>query len=324
VLVTGANGFIGRALTEDLLATGHSVRLALRSPPERAYEENRALLDAAQANFVIIGNVDGATDWREAVKDIDAVVHLAARVHVAKERAANPLAEYRKVNVAGTERLARVAAEAGVRRFVYISSIGVNGKKTTTAAFREEDLPRPYDPYSISKSEAEQTLWRIAAESDLEVVVLRPPLVYGPDNPGNFRRLMWLIAKGVPLPFSSVRNQRSFIYLGNLTDAILKCVTHPNAPGKTFLVSDGEDISAPELMRALAHDMNCHIRLVSVPINILWIMGKLTGVTGTVEKLTGSLVVDSSKIRTELDWHPPFLMSDGIKKTADWYMETIK
>jgi nucleoside-diphosphate-sugar epimerase len=270
-----------------------------------------------------IGNIGPETNWADALTGIEAVVHLAARVHVLKESARNPLAEFRLVNVAGTERLARMAASAGVRRLVYVSSIKVNGEHTHEFPFTEADTPGPQDAYGLSKWEAELALLKIAAETGLEVVIVRPPLVYGPGAGGNFLRMMDWVNRGFPLPLGSIHNSRSLIYLGNLVDALVTCVVDPRAAGNLFLVSDGEDVSTPDLIRRLAQAIERRPLLIHFPPALLRLAGLLTGKSAEVERLLGSLRVDSSKIRRELRWTPPFSMMQGLRATATWYFGAI-
>lgn len=305
LLVTGANGFVGKALCAELLHRGYIVRSAIRDP---------GLVDG---NFeqAIIGSIDGATDWSGALSNVDVVVHLAARVHVMVERATDPLAEFRNVNVYGTENLARQAAQAGVTRLVYVSSIKVNGEQTLFP-FTELDEPNPQDSYGISKSEAEQVLRRISAETGLEVVIVRPPLVYGAGVKGNFLQMIKTLVKGVPLPFASVQNLRSLVYLENLVDALILCAKHPAAAGQTYLVSDGEDVSTPELLRQLGLAMRHPARLFSCHPVLLKLAGCLVGKANQVERLLDSLQVDSGKIRRELNWKPPISIADGLKATV--------
>jgi nucleoside-diphosphate-sugar epimerase len=266
-----------------------------------------------------IGNIGPETNWADALTGIEAVVHLAARVHVLKESARNPLAEFRLVNVAGTERLARMAALAGVRRLIYVSSIKVNGEYAHESPFTETGAPAPQDAYGLSKWEVEQVLLKIAAETGLEVVIVRPPLVYGPGVGGNFLRMMEWVNRGFPLPLGSIRNSRSLVYLGNLVDALVTCVAHPRAAGKTFLVSDGEDVSTPELIRRLARAMERRPCLAPFPPTLLRFAGLFTGKSAEVDRLLGSLRIDSSRIRQELEWVPPFSMAQGLRETAVWY-----
>jgi nucleoside-diphosphate-sugar epimerase len=312
VLVTGANGFIGRRLCQSLEERGYAIRAAVR-------ELSRATGLPKTIAVAAVGAIGKDTDWSDALRGVDTVVHLAARVHVLREKARNPLAEYRLVNVVGTERLARMAVSAGVRRLVYMSSIKVNGERTHASAFTETDAPEPQDAYGLSKWEAEQALSRIASETGLEVVIVRPPLVYGPDAGGNFLRMMDWLNRGIPLPLGSIRNSRSLIYLGNLVSALISCAAHARAAGRIFLVSDGEDVSTPELIRRLARAMERRPCLVPFPPTLLRFAGLLTGKSAEVDRLLGSLRIDSSKIRRELEWVPPFSMAQGLRETAVWY-----
>jgi len=313
VLVTGASGFIGRALCRHLLRHGWSVRAATRLAPA-------ATAIPAGAEVVHIAAVDGGTDWSEALAGVDAVVHLAARVHVMHESEADPLAAFRSVNADGTNHLAVMAAQAGARRFVYVSSIKVNGEQTTRLPFTEADAPRPSDAYGISKWEAEQALWQTASQTGLEVVVVRPPLVYGPDAPGNFNRLLRFIRQGVPLPLSSIRNQRSFMYVENLCDAVRVCLQHPAAAGRTFLLSDGEDVSTPELIRLLSGSLGRRTRMFPFPPSLLQAAASLLDRKEEATRLLGSLCVNSSAIRQALGWSPPYSMREALRDTAREYL----
>lgn len=316
ILVTGANGFVGTALCNRLVAAGHRVRGALR-------RRDRLWKSVDGVDYVQVGDIGPDTHWSEALEGVGAVVHLAARAHVMHETAAAPLAAFRAVNVAGTERLARVAAEKGVRRFVYASSIKVNGESTATTPFTEADTAAPVDPYAVSKYEAEQALRLTAKETGLEVVMVRPPLVYGPGVGGNFLRLLQLVERGIPLPLALVDNLRSMIYLGNFADALTVCTIHSAAAGQTFLVSDGEDISTPDLFRALAAALSVPARLFPFPVTLLKLGGLILGKQGEVGRLTGSLQVDSSKIRNTLHWRPRYTLADGLAETARWYHAQI-
>ncbi|WP_333655807.1 UDP-glucose 4-epimerase family protein [Dissulfurispira sp.] len=311
ILITGANGFVGRALCERLIADGWQVRGAVRS-----LESTVSLPDDVEP--VIIGPIGPDTNWIDALKGIDAIVHLAARVHVMGKTVSEPLAAFHQVNTQGTEHLARMVAGARVKRFVYISSIKVNGENTDTPC-TEQDKPSPDGPYAISKLEAEQALRKIASDTELEIVIIRPPLVYGPGARGNFDRLVRLVKSGAPLPLGSIKNQRSFIYIGNLVDAIVKCIDHPNAANQTFLVSDGQDVSTPDLIRMIAEAMGKRARLFPCPVSFLKMIGKITGKSGEIERLAGSLIIDSSKIRKELNWNPPFTVDEGLRHTAEWF-----
>jgi nucleoside-diphosphate-sugar epimerase len=261
--------------------------------------------------------IDGDTDWSTALQGVDVVIHLAARVHVMTDAADDPITEFRLVNTAGTEHLARCAAASGVKRFVYVSSIKVNGEATSgNARFTEQDQPNPQDAYGVSKWEAEQVLHRVAAETGLEVVIVRPPLVYGAGVKGNFAQMLRVVALGFPLPFAGVKNKRDLVYVGNLVDALITCAMHPAAAGNTYLVSDGEAVSTPDLLRGLAKALGVSSRVFALPIGLLKLAGALFGKADQVERLVGSLQVDSSKIRRELGWVPPFSVHDELTATV--------
>lgn len=311
VLVTGATGFVGRFLCSRLLSGGWTVCGTLL-----ASETPSALIDEVEPVTVELLGAD--TPWGNALAGVDTIIHLAARVHIMDDPSADPLTEFRKVNVEGTAQLAREAAKAGVKRLVFISSIKVNGEESVTP-YTSDLLPNPTDPYGISKWEAEQSLRKIEAETGLEVVVVRPTLVYGPGVKANFLKMMNVASKGIPLPLASITNKRSLIYVGNLVDALAVCAEHPAVAGKTYLVSDGEDVSTPELIRRTARALGASARLFPFPPSIMHLAGKLTGKTGAVNRLTGSLTVDSSKIRRELGWKPPFTLEEGLLETARWF-----
>lgn len=314
ILVTGASGFVGVAVCNQLLSLGFEVRGSYRSPDSRHKIP-------ADVEKVQVSSIGPYTDWSSVLVGVDSIVHLAARVHVMKESVSDSLTAFRHVNAAGTERLARMAASHGVRRLVYVSSVKVNGEQTERAAFTESDPPRPEDAYAVSKWEGEQALCSAAAETGLEIVVLRPPLVYGRDVGANFLQLMNLVCRGLPLPFAGVRNARSLVYVGNLADAISICLTHPRAAGQTFLVSDGEDISTPELIRHLARALGRPVKMIALPTTSLRLLGKLSGKSEQFGRLLVSLMIDSSEIRRELAWAPPTSLSKAIQNTADWYLE---
>ena len=303
ILVSGANGFVGRALCRHLKKHGHAVVPAVRNA-------------SGIVDEVVVGNIDGATDWQLALSGCDSVVHLAARVHVINDTAQNPLALYRTANTEATLNLARQAAAAGIKRFVFISTIKVNGEGGE-APYRETDVPVPEEAYAISKWEAEQGLQRIAAETGLEVVILRPPLVYGPGVKANFLKLLQTVKRGWPLPLGAIRNQRSLLFIGNFVDAIRLCVEHPAAAGQTFLLDDGQAVSTPELVRAVARAMGRPSRLLAVPVGLLRFAGTLLGKRAAVDRLTGSLYVDSSAIRSRLGWVPPYLFTAGLSATVE-------
>lgn len=304
ILVTGPSGFIGQALSDRLETDGYSVVRAVRQ--------------GNPLGEFIVGNIGPETEWLHALQGCQAVVHLAARVHVMHDSAMDPLTEFRIVNTDGTLNLARQAAQAGVQRFIFLSSAKVNGEEGT---FTEKDPPAPKDAYAISKWEAEQGLHQIMAETGMEVVILRPPLVYGPRVRANFLRLIRLIDRGFPLPLGAVDNHRSLLYLGNLIDAIVACLRHPAAAGKTYLVSDGKAVSTPELIRHLAQALGCRARLWSMPVGVLHFTGRLVGKSKEIDRLLGSLMLDSGAIEYDLDWQPPFSMQNGLTATAAWFRE---
>ncbi|MCL0061599.1 SDR family oxidoreductase [Thermodesulfovibrionales bacterium] len=308
ILITGANGFIGMALCRKMLSEGYQVRGAVRGAAQM-------LVLPSGVEGVQVGNIGSETDWSEALAGIEGVVHLAAKVHVMRESASDSLGAFREVNVEGSERLAREAAKARVKRLVYISSIKVNGEGRSDA-YTEMDRPAPQDPYAVSKWEAEEILRKVAADVGLEVVILRLPLVYGAGVRANFLRLLRLVRLGIPLPLASIKNRRSMIYLGNLVDAIITSLVHPKAAGNIFLVSDGRDLSIPELIRLMAGAIGRKARLLPFSPSLLKIMGKLTGRSAEIDRLIGSLRLDSSKIRRVLGWEPRFTVEEGIRETV--------
>ncbi len=298
VLVTGADGFVGGAVCRALTARGDAV---------------------VEATRATVGDIGPETDWTPVLAGVDAVVHLAARVHRMRDTAADPLAEFRRVNVAGARRLAVQAAAAGVRRIVFASSIKVNGEHTETEPFSASDLIDPRGPYAVSKAEAEAALWEIAKTRALQVAVLRPPLVHGPGVRANFLALLRLIDRGLPLPFDALRNRRSLVALDNLADALLRCVDHPAAAGRVWLVRDGADLTLPELVRVLARGLERPARLVPVPDWSLRAAGRVLGRPDAVARLVESLQVDDSPLRRDLGWTPPVPPEDALLATAAWY-----
>ncbi|NNM82804.1 MAG: SDR family oxidoreductase [Burkholderiales bacterium] len=310
ILVTGANGFVGQVLCRRLIDQEFSVKGAVRS--------EKASLPAG-VEKIPVGEIGASTVWKDVLEGVDCVIHLAARVHVMHEERPDPIAEFRKVNVEGTKRLAEAAARSGVKRFVYVSSIKVNGEGTTGAPYTERDLPDPQDPYGISKWEAEEALHEISKNTGLEVAIVRPPLVYGPGVGGNFLRMLRLVEKGIPLPLASIENRRSMIYVENLADALILCATHPDAAGETFLVSDIETVSTPELIRRLSLGMKKRAAILPFPLSLLALLGKISGKSAEIQRLTGSLEVDGSKMRKMLGWKPPRSLDDGLEKTVDWF-----
>jgi nucleoside-diphosphate-sugar epimerase len=314
ILVTGASGFVGRSLCSHLVSVGFPVRGTLLP-----WEEPKSLAEGVTP--VVVEPLQGETEWWDALNGVDTVIHLAARVHIMSDPSADPLAEFTKVNTDGTRRLAREAAEAGVRRLVFVSTVKVNGEETAEP-YSERSPALPTDPYGISKWQAEQALREVEAQTGLEVVVLRPTLVYGPGVKANFLNMMKVIQCGTPLPLASVRNRRSLIYLGNLVDALATCASHPGAAGQTFLVSDGEDLSTPELVRLTASALGSPARLFPFSTSLMQLTGKLAGKSAQMSRLTGSLAVDSSRIRNELGWRPPYTVKEGLKATAEWFLAT--
>jgi len=309
-LVTGANGFVGKPLCDELLHQGHAVRAAIRSTAQ--------LPDGVE--LAVVGDIDGDTDWTEALRGVEVVIHLAARVHVMKDNAADPLAEFLRVNLHGTENLARQAARAGVKRFVYVSSIKVNGEETTGGqCYTEQDAPSPKDAYGVSKWQAEQALQQISKETKLEIVIVRPPLVYGPGAKGNFISLLAAVDKGIPLPLSGANNARSLVYVGNLVDALIACATHPAAAGQTYLVRDGEDISTAQLVKRIAVALGRNSRSYYFPPLLLRGVAAVLGRSAQIDRLFGSLCLNDAKLRRELGWSPPHALEQGLRATADWY-----
>jgi nucleoside-diphosphate-sugar epimerase len=317
ILVTGATGFVGQSLCTELIKRGWVTRAVLRSASG---------LLVAGCESVIVPEINADTDWRVAFEHgggVDTVVHLAARAHVMHDDSSNPLAAFREINVAGTERLARAAAAKGVKRLVYVSSVKVNGEETFgEQQFAEADQPAPRDPYGRSKWEAEQALQRVAAETGIEIVIVRSPLVYGPGAKGNFALMLSALRRGLPLPLASARNLRSLVYIGNLVDALIACATHPAAAMQTFLVSDGEDVSTPDLLCRLGAALGHPARLLPCPLFLLRCGGWVFGYSGQLDRLLGSLRVDSRKIRRELNWKPPFTLQQGLIATTQFKLPT--
>ena len=312
ILVTGANGFIGSYLMPALQRHSYISRGSTRSDDIQ--------IDPQINDYVCVGEIGPNTDWDKALSGIHAVIHLAARVHIMRENSSDPLDAYRRVNVLGTSRLAEQAIEKGVKRFIYLSSIKVNGEQTPHSPFTEDDKPAPADPYGQSKLEAELRLKELSRHSDMEVVIVRPPLVYGPGVGGNFMRLIKLVEHGYPLPLASIRNARSMVSLQNLTDFLITCLEHPRAAGETFLVSDGIDWSTPDMIHAIAKALGVPERLFPIPVPLLQAMGRLLGQGESITRLSQSLLVDISKSRDLLGWEPQQSHSDAISQTVEDYL----
>lgn len=307
ILVTGANGFVGGALVRRLAAEHmcKGVVAAVRSKVEPWSD---------RVQQVEIGDLLTTTNWSRALQGVGAVVHCAARVHVMKDSLADPLQVYREVNVKGTLHLARQAAKSGVRRFVFVSSVKVNGEATQPGqSFTADDVPSPLDPYGLSKLEAEQGLREIEAEAGMEVAIVRPPLVYGPGVKANFAAMMRWVDRGIPLPLGAIHNTRSMVALGNLVDLLVTCLKHPAAAGQTFLVSDGEDVSTTELLRRTAKAMGKKAFLLPVPAVVLELGAIMLGKRAVAERLCGSLRVDMDKTRRLLGWTPPMTLDQGLR-----------
>ena len=315
VLVTGANGFIGSQVVRGFLHLGFEVRAAIR--------QGDLLEEAGHAccRYFTVGDIAISPNWNNALAGVDAVVHLAARVHQLRDRASDPLAEFREVNTAATEQLTRAAARAGVRRLVYVNSVKVNGETTRDRPFFVDDPPNPQDSYAVSKWEAEQALWAIGAETGIEVVVARPPLVYGPCVRANFLRMMDLVYMGLPLPVANAHNRRSLIGVRNLADFLVQCVRHPRAANETFLVSDDDDVSVAELVTRIARHMGRPRRMFPLPETVMWQLSKLLRKQETVRRLLGSLTVDCARTRQILGWQPPLTLDEGLGETVRWYLE---
>jgi len=316
IFVTGATGFIGQALCMELLARGFQVKGTTRSIKDTGKLPG-------SVTPVEINSINHETDWSQALDGIDTLFHLAARVHIMKEKNADPLKAFREVNVAGTKKLAEDAAAAGVKRIVFVSSIKVNGEGKSMG-YTENDTERPLDPYGVSKWEAERELRKIEDETGMETVIIRTPLVYGPEVSANFLQLLKIVRLGIPLPLANIDNRRSFIYVGNLVDSLLQCAKNPGAAGQTFLVSDGQDVSTPKIMKMMAAAFEKPLRIFPLPYFLIRLGGNIFGKSQAIDRLWGSLTIDSSKIRKALNWKPVYTMEEGIKKTVAWYIHSQK
>ncbi|MXS80080.1 NAD-dependent epimerase/dehydratase family protein [Nitrosomonas sp. GH22] len=313
ILLTGSSGFVGGTIWQTLRQRKVTVRPVFRTSVS-------ALTAGCPVDeAVIVPTLDAATDWTQALAGVDVIVHCAARVHVMQDNATDPLTEYRRVNVDGTLRLAQQAAAAGMRRFVFISSIKVNGEGTQPGRpYSADDTPAPEDAYGISKAEAEAGLHKLAQEMGMELVIIRPVLVYGPGVKGNFLTMLRWVRRGFPLPLGAVvKNRRSLVALDNLVDLICTCVNHPNAANQTFLVSDGEDLSTADLLQRLGQAMGKKVHLLAIPVWLLHLAARLLSKGAIAQRLLGSLQVDISKTRTLLGWQPPLSVDEGLKKLVE-------
>ncbi len=311
ILVTGADGFVGKALSEYLLGKGEVIKGSV-------IDGNKDVADGVAP--VISGNIGSKTDWSDALCGIEYVIHTAARVHVMEDQSSDPLTEYRKVNVEGTKKLAEQAAAEGVKRFVFISSIKVNGEETSIGKpFRESDIPSPVDPYGVSKLEAEKCLHEIGARTGMEVVIVRPPLVYGPGVKANFRKMIGWVKKGIPLPLGAINNKRSFIALDNFVDFLYCCLEHAKAANRVFLISDNYDLSTTELLKKIAISFDIKSILLPVPVVILISMGNILRKKSVVSRLVDNLQVDSSQAMELLGWKPMVSVDEALKKVAVSY-----
>lgn len=314
ILLTGSTGFLGESLLKSLEQSGYQLLPVVRS-----------ISINSPYNALQIGDIDASVNYGDAMKDIDVVIHTAARAHIMKDEVSDPLHEYRRINVFGSENLARQAAAAGVKRFIFVSSAKVCGESTkNNNRYVENMFPAPEDAYARSKHEAEQVLKQVAVDSGMELVIIRPPLVYGVRVKANFLTLLRVAAAPFPLPFGRISNRRSMIYLGNLVDFIIHCIDHPAAANQTFLVSDGEDVSLRQLITEIRLAMGKPPALLPVPVSLFKFLGKLTGKSGVVDRLVGDLQVDSSKARKLLGWTPPYTFSQGVAETVKDFRERYK
>ncbi|MEP6755032.1 MAG: NAD-dependent epimerase/dehydratase family protein [Chthonomonadales bacterium] len=315
VLVTGASGYVGNRVCRVLIDSGHDVIASIRSQEDG--DNIRATVDKIE-----VGDIEPETDWTEALKNVDGVIHLAARAHILKDIHPDPLAEFRRINCEGTQSLASAAVTAGVKRFVFVSSIGVNGDgqgmNYSGTGYSEKDEPAPKEPYALSKLEAEMALRHICTKSEMTYTIIRPPLVYGPGAPGNFRSLTGLLSKGIPVPLGAIHNRRSLIGLNNLADLLMICLDHHAAADETFTPADC-CISTTELCSNISVGLSRKPWLMPIPIPLLKLLASLLGKGKTLEKLCGSLVVNPTHVLDKLGWNPKTPFEVGLKEMGAAY-----
>ena len=311
LLITGANGFVGKALCNYASSLEFQVKALTRA--EYGFSDG--------IQNVVCGDLNSPSLLLDVMHGVDVVVHLAARVHVMQESSSDALAAYRAVNVGLTLNLAKQAAAAGVRRFIYMSSIKVNGERTEVGnAFDADDIPAPEDPYGVSKMEAENALFELSRLTGMEIVIIRPPLIYGPGVGANFKAMMHWLARRVPLPLGAINNRRSMVALNNLLSLIVTCISHPKAAGQVFLVSDDQDVSVTQLLKKLARAMKIPTVLVPVPVAVIKLVAAILGKSAVAQRLCDNLQVDIKKTKVILNWVPPLTVDDGLKVTTDWYL----
>ncbi|MEZ8985184.1 NAD-dependent dehydratase [Vibrio cyclitrophicus FF160] len=321
LLITGSTGFIGSRVAKLAQECQWEVVPVVRKAAQ--IQPNSLFVNSQFVNSFAVSSIDSSTDWSGAFDGVDCVVHCAARVHQMNESEQDALAAYREVNTLGTLTLARQAADAGVKRFVFVSSIKVNGELSELDSPFEPDLSHtPQDPYGLSKYEAETELAQLAKDTGLEVVIIRPPLVYGPGVKANFLSMMRLIDKGIPLPFGAIKNQRSLVYLDNLSDLILTCCEHPSAPGRIFLVSDDNDVSTTQLMQTIAHAMGKSPRLIPIPMSWIQVGSSSLNKKHIAQRVCGNLQVEIGLTKEILGWKPPVSFKQGIKRTVEAYLKS--
>lgn len=308
VLVTGATGFVGKRLVLALAAAGHEVRCAVSKKVDWLHTEQ-----------VVVNKLEDDPDWTEALIGIEVVIHLAAKVHVMKKKSAS-VNDYCKINSIATRNLAIQAAQQQVKRFIFLSSIKVNGEYTrNNAPFTEESVVQPEDSYGQSKLYAEQYLRAISQDTNLEVVIIRPPLVYGPGVKANFLKMLHLVRKGVPLPFGTVRNSRNLVYIENLVSALCTVVVHPDAANQTYLVADDDSLSLTQMINVIGKEMNINLRLIPVPVHFMSFLLVMLGRRSIITRLFSSLEVSNGKIKAQLGWVPPVSTAEGLRETVKWY-----